>query len=272
MTDEQASATLPGDEADPAGDSTPPANTDEGEGTPPAPKTEVADGDSNPDAEDGADESADADKDPTKRLQRKIERLVAKNGERKAEIERMREELDALKGEREKRELEGLQNLPVLPEALTKEERATVKDARPKLEQAREDARFFWEASENDGYETRDGKRYTAEQCREFARMKERDAAKLEARLDAIMDSGRGRLAKLMKKYGGEILGETAPTTGGQTPEPPRRPAPPKAPTPKQAPERAPGGGAAPSAKDGAGKAPPAAGTQEQLEAAFAFL
>jgi hypothetical protein len=99
--------------------------------------------------------------------------------------------------------------------------------------------------------------------------MKEWEAAKLEARLDAIMDSGRGRLSRLLKKHGAELLGDDAA-------EPPKVPAapkaPPKAPTPKQAPERAPGGGAAPSAKDGAGSPPPGTGTQEQLEAAFAFL
>lgn len=270
MEEDATDTTVQGGDPSPAGEPTPPAMTDDAEAK--AEAQNGAGGDSNPDAENGDGESTDAEKDPTTRMQRRIDKLTARNKDREEEIAKLREELEGLKGERERRELEDLQGLPVLPEALTKEERATVKDARPKLDKAREDARFFWEASENDGYETRDGKRYTAEQCREFARMKERDAAKLEARLDAIMDSGRGRLAKLMKKYGGEILGETAPTTGGQTPEPPRRPAPPKAPTPKQAPERAPGGGAAPSAKDGAGKAPPAAGTQEQLEAAFAFL
>lgn len=269
MNDEQSSETMPGDEADPAGVSTPPANTDEGDGNPPAPKTEGADGDPNPEA-DGDEGSDDAEKDPTKRLLRKIDRLVAKNGERKAEIERMRQELDGLKSEREKRELEGLQNLPVLPEALTSEERAQVKTMRPQLEEAERDARFWWSKSE-DGYETKDGKSYSAEQCREFARYKEREAARLEARLDGIMEQGRGRLGRLVKKYGSELLGE-APTTGGKTPAPPRPPAPPKAPTPKQAPERAPGGGAAPSAKDGAGSPPPGTGTQEQLEAAFAFL
>ena len=269
MADEATDTTVQGGDPSPAGEVTPPAIQDEPEAKAAEQDTSV-DGDPTPgaDGEDGSD--AGDNKDPNARWQRRVDKLTARSKAAEEENARLKEEIEGFKSEREKRELEGLQNLPVLPEALTSEERAQVKTMRPQLEEAERDARFWWSKSE-DGYETKDGKSYSAEQCREFARYKEREAARLEARLDGIMEQGRGRLGRLVKKYGSELLGE-APTTGGQTPAPPRPPAPQKASKPKQAPERAPGGGAAPSAKDGAGSPPPGTGTQEQLEAAFAFL
>jgi len=266
MNDEQSSETMPGDGSAPAGEPTPPVNTDERPADAET-QTEGEGGNPNPDDEGAEDESTDAqENDPTKRLLRKIDRLVARNGERKAEIAKLREELEGFKSERDKRELEGLKGLPVMPEALTADERKEVKTLRPQLDEASRDA-DYWFSHAEDGVTLKDGREFSGAQCREFGRMKEREAAKLEARLDAIMDSGRGRLSRLLKKHGAELLGD-------DTAEPPKVPAapkaPPKAPTPKQAPERAPGGGAPAAAKDGAGNSPPPRLSQEQLKAVWA--
>ena len=269
MADEATDTTVQGGDPSPAGEPTPPAIQDEHAADAAAQNTSEG-GDPNPDA-NGAD-SEGAEKDPNARWQKRVDKLTARSKAAEEENAKLREELEGYKSERDKREMEGLKGLPVMPEALTADERKEVKTLRPQLDEASRDA-DYWFSHAEDGVTLKDGREFSGAQCREFGRMKEREAAKLEARLDAIMDSGRGRLSRLLKKHGAELLGDDDQTAGGRTPEPPRPPkAPPKAPTPKQAPERAPGGGAAPSAKDGAGSPPPGTGTQEQLEAAFAFL
>ena len=266
MADEATDTTVQGGDPSPAGEPTPPAIQDEHAADAAAQNTSEG-GDSNPDA-NGADSEGANEKDPDARWQRRVDKLTARAKGAEEENAKLREELEGYKSERDKREMEGLKGLPVMPEALTADERKEVKTIRPQLDEATRDA-DYWFSHAEDGVTLKDGREFAGAQCREFGRMKEREAAKLEARLDAIMDSGRGRLSRLLKKHGAELLGE-------DTAEPPKVPAapkaPPKAPTPKQAPERAPGGGAAPSAKDGAGSPPPGTGTQEQLEAAFAFL
>ena len=270
MADEATDTTVQGGDPSPAGEPTPPAIQDEHAADAAAQNTSEG-GDPNPDA-NGADSEGANEKDPDARWQRRVDKLTARAKGAEEENAKLREELEGYKSERDKREMEGLKGLPVMPEALTADERKEVKTLRPQLDEASRDA-DYWFSHAEDGVTLKDGREFSGAQCREFGRMKEREAAKLEARLDAIMDSGRGRLSRLLKKHGAELLGDDDQTAGGRTPEPQRPPkAPPKAPTPKQAPERAPGGGAAPSAKDGAGKAPPGTGTQEQLEAAFAFL
>lgn len=270
MADEATETAVRGGEPGPAGDPTPPAIPD-GEGEPKAAGQNEGEGVGPTDeAEDGAAESADAEKDPERRWKRRVDKLTARSKEAEEENARLKEELEGMRSEREKRELADLQGLPVLPEALTRDERAAVKALRPQLDDAKRGAQFYWAKGEEDGCEV-NGRSYTAAECREFARRYERESARLEARLGAIMDSGRGRLSALLKKHGAELLGEDKEPEPKKAPPPPK-PAPQKAPPPSKTPERAPGGGVAPSGKDGAGKPPPTTATQEQLEAAFAFL
>jgi len=265
MADEATDTTVQGGDPSPAGVPTPPAIQDEGDGVPAAAQNEGEGGSPAPDAE-GAD-SEGAEKNPDARWQRRVDRLTARAKGAEEENARLKEELEGLKGERDKRELEDLKGLPVMPEALTADERKEVKSLRPKLDEAAGDA-DFWFSHAEDGYTMKDGREFSAAQCRQFGRMKERDAAKLEARLDAIMDSGRSRLSRLLKRHGAELL------PGAADEEPPKVPAapkaPPKAPTPKQAPERAPGGGAPAAAKDGAGNAPPPQLSQDDLRRLWA--
>lgn len=266
MADEATDTTVQGGDPSPAGDPTPPAIQDEHAADAAAQNTSEG-GDPNPDA-NGADSEGANEKDPDARWQRRVDKLTARAKGAEEENAKLREELEGFKSERDKRELEGLKGLPVMPEALTREERAEAKDLLPQLEQARGDADWWFKHAE-EGCTLKDGRELSGAQCLELGRRSEREAARLEARLDALKDAGRGRLSRLLKKHGAELLGD-------DTAEPPKVPAAPKAPPkaskPKQAPERAPGGGAAPSAKDGAGSPPPGTGTQEQLEAAFAFL
>jgi len=264
MADEAADITAQGGDPSPAGEPTPPAIQDE-HAADAAAQNKDEGGDPNPDA-NGADSEGADEKNTDARWQRRVDKLTARAKGAEEENAKLREELEGFKSERDKRELEGLKGLPVMPEALTADERKEVKTLRPQLDEATRDA-DFWFSHAEDGVELKDGRRFEGEQCRQFGRMKEREAAKLEARLDAIMDSGRGRLSRLLKKHGAELLGEDAA-------EPPKVPAAPKAPPkaqpPKQAPERAPGGGAPAAAKDGAGNSPPPRLSQEQLRAAWA--
>lgn len=265
MADEATDQTVQGGDPSPAGEVTPPANQDEREAQAEAQDTGV-NGDPTPEDAEGAEDSEGAEKDPTKRMQRRIDRLTARNKGYEEQMAKLREELDGLKGEREKRELEDLKGLPVMPEALTREERKEAKDLLPQLEQARDDADWWFKHAE-EGCTLKNGQELTGAQCLELGRRKERDAARLEARLDALKDAGRGRLAALLRKHGAELLGSDA----GEPPAPPRQqpPAAPK-PKPKPAPERAPGGGSAPSGKDGAGNAPPPQLSQEDLRRLWA--
>ena len=269
MADEATDTTVQGGDPSPAGEVTPPANQDEREANADAQDTGV-NGDPTPEDAEGAEDSEGAEKDPTKRMQRRIDRLTARNKGYEEQMAKLREELDGLKGEREKRELEDLRGLPVMPEALTREERKEAKDLLPQLDQARGDADWWFKHAE-EGCTLKNGQELTGAQCLELGRRKERDAARLEARLDALKDAGRGRLAALLKKHGAEILAGAEP--GHQdSPEPPRQaqPAAPKTTKPKPAPERAPGGGSAPSGKDGAGNAPPPQLSQEDLRRLWA--
>ena len=267
MADEATESTVQGGEPGPAGDPTPPANQDGGPGENAAARNEGEGGDPNPDAK-GAD-SEGAKKDPDARWQKRVDTLTARAKGAEEENARLREELEGFKSERDRRELEDLKGLPVMAEALTEAERRDVKDLRPKLQRLREDADYWFEHAE-DGTELQNGQRLSGAQCLELGRRADRDASRLEARLDAIMDSGRGRLSRLLKRHGDELLGGDGQTAGGKAPEPPRPPAPPKPPTPQKAPERAPGGGAPASGKEGAGKPPPMRLSQEQLQAAWA--
>jgi hypothetical protein len=264
MADEATDTTVQGGDPSPAGEPTPPAIQDEHAADAAAQNTSEG-GDPNPDA-NGADSEGANEKDPDARWQRRVDKLTARAKGAEEENAKLREELEGFKSERDKRELEGLKGLPVMPEALTADERKEVTTLRPQLDEASRDA-DYWFSHAEDGVTLKDGREFSGAQCREFGRMKEREAAKLEARLDAIMDSGRGRLSRLLKKHGAELLGE-------DTAEPPKVPAAPKAPPkaqpPKQAPERAPGGGAPAAAKDGAGNSPPPRLSQEQLKAVWA--
>jgi hypothetical protein len=264
MADEATDTTVQGGDPSPAGEPTPPAIQDEHAADAAAQNTSEG-GDPNPDA-NGADSEGADEKAPDAGWQRRVDKLTARAKGAEEENAKLREELEGFKSERDKRELEGLKGLPVMPEALTADERKEVKTLRPQLDEASRDA-DYWFSHAEDGVTLKDGREFSGAQCREFGRMKEREAAKLEARLDAIMDSGRGRLSRLLKKHGAELLGE-------DTAEPPKVPAAPKAPPkaqpPKQAPERAPGGGAPAAAKDGAGNSPPPRLSQEQLRAVWA--
>lgn len=266
MADEATDQTVQGGDPSPAGEVTPPANQDEREANAGAQDTGV-NGDPTPEDAEGADDSEGAEKDPTKRMQRRIDRLTARNKGYEEQMAKLREELEGLKGEREKRELEDLKGLPVMPEALTREERKEAKDLLPQLEQARGDADWWFKHAE-EGCTLKDGRELSGAQCLELGRRRERDAARLEARLDALKDAGRGRLSALLRKHGAELL----PSDAGEPPAPPRTAQPPAAPKPKPkpAPERAPGGGSAPSGKDGAGNAPPPQLSQEDLRRIWA--
>lgn len=266
MADEATDQTVQGGDPSPAGEVTPPANQDEREAKADAQDTGV-NGDPTPEDAEGADDSEGAEKDPTKRMQRRIDRLTARNKGYEEQMAKLREELEGLKGEREKRELEDLKGLPVMPEALTREERKEAKDLLPQLEQARGDADWWFKHAE-EGCTLKNGQELTGAQCLELGRRRERDAARLEARLDALKDAGRGRLSALLRKHGAELL----PSDAGEPPAPPRTAQPPAAPKPKPkpAPERAPGGGSAPSGKDGAGNAPPPQLSQEDLRRIWA--
>lgn len=266
MANEAAEITAQGGDPSPAGEVTPPANQDEREAKADAQDTGV-NGDPTPEDAEGADDSEGAEKDPTKRMQRRIDRLTARNKGYEEQMAKLREELEGLKGEREQRELEDLKGLPVMPEALTREERKEAKDLLPQLEQARGDADWWFKHAE-EGCTLKDGRELSGAQCLELGRRKERDAARLEARLDALKDAGRGRLSALLRKHGAELL----PSDAGEPPAPPRTAQPPAAPKPKPkpAPERAPGGGSAPSGKDGAGNAPPPQLSQEDLRRLWA--
>lgn len=266
MADEATDQTVQGGDPSPAGEVTPPANQDEREANADAQNTGV-NGDPTPEDAEGADDSEGAEKDPTKRMQRRIDRLTARNKGYEEQMAKLREELEGLKGEREKRELEDLKGLPVMPEALTREERKEAKDLLPQLDQARGDADWWFKHAE-EGCTLKDGRELSGAQCLELGRRRERDAARLEARLDALKDAGRGRLSALLRKHGAELL----PSDAGEPPAPPRTAQPPAAPKPKPkpAPERAPGGGSAPSGKDGAGNAPPPQLSQEDLRRIWA--
>ena len=265
MADEATDTTVQGGDPSPAGEPTPPAIQDEHAADAAAQNTSEG-GDSNPDA-NGADSEGANEKDPDARWQRRVDKLTARAKGAEEENAKLREELEGYKSERDKREMEGLKGLPVMPEALTADERKEVKTIRPQLDEATRDA-DYWFSHAEDGVTLKDGREFSGAQCREFGRMKEREAAKLEARLDAIMDSGRSRLSRLLKRHGAELL------PGAADEEPPKVPAapkaPPKAPTPKQAPERAPGGGAPAAAKDGAGNAPPPQLSQDDLRRLWA--
>lgn len=270
MQNEATDDSVQGGDPSPAGDPTPPANQDADRDENAAVQDQGEGGDPTPEDAEGADDSEGAEKDHDRRWRKRVDKLTAKNTAYEQELSKLREELDGLKGEREKRELEDLRGLPVMPEALTREERKEAKDLLPQLEQARGDADWWFKHAE-EGCTLKDGRELSGAQCLELGRRKERDAARLEARLDALKDAGRGRLSRLLKKHGAELLGDDDQTAGGLTPEPPRPPkAPPKAPTPKPAPERAPGGGSAPSGKDGAGNAPPPQLSQEDLRRLWA--
>ena len=268
MADEATDKTVQGGDPSPAGEPTPPAIQDEADGASAAAQDEGEGGapipeDAEGDASDGAQE-----KDPERRWRRRVDRLTARNKDHEEEIAKLRGRLEELEGEREKRELEGLQGLPVMPEALTREEREEARAILPKLDEAAQQA-DRWFAHADEGVEL-NGRQYSAAQCREFGRMKEREAARLGARLDALRDKGRGRLAALLKKYRGELLGEP---DKAQAPKAPATP-PPAPPKPKTAaprpPERAPGGGSAPSGKDGAGNPPPPHLSQDALRRLWA--
>ena len=265
MADEATDTTVQGGDPSPAEEPTPPAIQDEHAADAAAQNTSEG-GDSNPDA-NGADSEGANEKDPDARWQRRVDKLTARAKGAEEENAKLREELEGYKSERDKREMEGLKGLPVMPEALTADERKEVKTIRPQLDEATRDA-DYWFSHAEDGVTLKDGREFSGAQCREFGRMKEREAAKLEARLDAIMDSGRSRLSRLLKRHGAELL------PGAADEEPPKVPAapkaPPKAPTPKQAPERAPGGGAPAAAKDGAGNAPPPQLSQDDLRRLWA--
>lgn len=270
MADEATDTTVQGGDPSPAGDPTPPANQDADRDENAAVQDQGEGGDPTPEDAEGADDSEGAEKDHDRRWRKRVDKLTAKNTAYEQELSKLREELEGLKGEREKRELEDLKGLPVMPEALTREERKEAKDLLPQLEQARGDADWWFKHAE-DGCTLKNGQELTGAQCLELGRRKERDAARLEARLDALKDAGRGRLAALLRKHGAEIL--AGAEAGHQdSPEPPRQaqPAAPKTTKPKPAPERAPGGGSAPSGKDGAGNAPPPQLSQEDLRRLWA--
>lgn len=266
----------------PAGDAAPPAIQDGEGGNEPADDADggdpTPDGEGSPDGEGGGEGAPRPDKnDDPKHLRKRVDALTAKRKEQEARIEALQKRVDAFESERSEREMADLRGLPVVPESLSSEERSEVKRLRAELSD-QERARDFWARhGEGDEDVTVSGRSYTPEQCRRFARMSDRDAGRIEGRIDAILDSGRRRLSALMRKHGKELFGEGA---GEDTPPPvpPKAPpratpkAPPKAPPPR-APERAPGASRAPGAADGA--APPKAAarlaqmSQADFEAEF---
>ena len=259
----------------PAGTVTPPADPDDDGGTPPANDDDGEtgrDGGAAPGEEPGDDDDdgAPRKRTPEEKMRRRIDTLTARSKGYEERIAEMQKRLDAYEGERNEREMADLRGLPVVPESLSESERKEVKTLRAQLSE-QERARDFWARhGEGDDDVTVGGRSYTPEQCRRFARMTDRDAGRIEGRIDGILDAGRRRLAALMKKHGDELF---APESAGDDTPPriPRAATAPKPPakTPPRAPERAPGTSRAPASAPGAPPKNPAAALATMSQADF---
>jgi len=154
------------------------------------------------DAPDGGDKSGNEEGNGEgKGWKKRVDKLTARNKTMREENDTLRQENETLKREKAERDEAQYAHLSVPSDFYTPQELARLDDLSKDADQDEADARFWWDGADSEDGKNVNGKTYTPQQCRDFARTKERTAAAKRGQCDAINSAARDKMKAEIGEY-----------------------------------------------------------------------